>query len=101
MNMVMFFSIAARSFLALPQPSQYHNNVDLRMNVKEITGGVRIFPTIESTHLLMIPRFSDHSVSLTVVCNVIMESFQPTKMQELKKASSLRIKFPFSTASVI
>ena len=64
-------------------------------------GGVRIFPTIESMHLLMIPRFSDHSVSLTVVCNVIMESFQPTRMQELKKASSLRTKFPFSTASVI
>lgn len=64
-------------------------------------GGVRIFSTIESMHFLMIPRFSDHSGNFAVVCSVTMESFQPSRMQELKKASSLRIKFPFSTDSVI
>lgn len=63
--------------------------------------GVRIFSTIESMHLLMIPRFSDHSDNLFVVFSVTIESFQPSRMHEWKKDSSLRIKFPFSTDSAI
>lgn len=64
-------------------------------------GGVRIFSTIESMHFLMIPRFSDHSGNFTVVSSVVMESFQPSRMHELKKASSFGTKFPFSNDSVI
>ncbi|KAL4562928.1 hypothetical protein LXL04_026959 [Taraxacum kok-saghyz] len=44
---------------------------------------------------------SDHSGSVLVVCNVTTESFQPSRMHELKKASSFDAKFPFSIDSVI
>lgn len=56
---------------------------------------------MESMHLLIIPRFSDHSGTFPVACNATMESFQPSRMQELKKASSFRMKFPASMDSVM
>lgn len=64
-------------------------------------GGVRIFSIIESMHFLTIPRFSAHSGNVAVVWSVAMESFQPSRMHELKKASSFPTKFPFSMESFI
>lgn len=73
----------------------------MKASVLTFAGGVSIFSTMESMHLLMMPKFSDHSGNLPVVCSVAIKSFQPSRIQELKKASSFRTRFPFSTASVI
>lgn len=51
---------------------QFHDTfatsiMDVKRKKKTFDVCVKIFSTIESMHLLMIPRFSDHSGNLIVV----------------------------------
>ena len=62
---------------------------------------MRILWTIESMHFEVIPRLWHHSETPTEEQSVRMESFQPQRMQEIKKDSSLDMKFPSSVDSFI
>lgn len=67
-----------------------------------LEGGVRILWTIESMHFVVIPRLWEHSERPSEEeRSVRMESFQPERMQERKKDSSFRMKFPSLIDSLI